>query len=102
MRRDGGDPGTGGSVNDVDAAGVENGQNALSGIERHVDGPARDHGLLAPRPQHLVGGDQVVAVRLLAQTGDALQNRKDSGLLGDQRRAGHQGCQEELLAHGNL
>ena len=76
------------AVEQQDAARVEHGQQALAGVERHIDGPARDQRLLAPGAQQLIGRQQVETAGLLAHQDRALQDREDCRLLSHQSQSG--------------
>src|ERR1017187_6575864 len=53
-----GDRGTGG-IEEHNASPVEDREEALSGVESHIDGTPADHRLVARRTDDLVGGKEV-------------------------------------------
>src|SRR5205807_873240 len=88
-----------GSIEQQHIARIEDGEDALRRVEGHVHGTARDHVLLAPRPQHLVGGHQVVSAGLVAKRGSSFQSRENRGLLGDQSCPGKGNQAKDGLTH---
>src|SRR5436190_504023 len=57
-RRNVGEFGAGGAIQEVDSAGVEDSDDAVGGVVGHVHGAAGYDGLLTPRAYELIGRQQ--------------------------------------------
>ena len=74
----------------------------LLGVEGHIHGTAGDHRLVARRTNDLIGGQEIEAFFMVAESSGGFKCRKEAGLVRKYAGHGQEECTNDAFANGHI